>query len=59
MGIKEKVDRAQQQSAPLAVAVGTFKKFSEDRSSNLAAMIAFWGIFSIFPLFLVLVTVLA
>ncbi len=59
MGIKEKVDRAQQQSKPAGVAVATFKKFSEDRSSNLASMIAFWGIFSIFPLFLVLVTVLA
>jgi len=59
MGIKEKVDRAQQQSRPAGVAFATFKKFSEDRSSNLASMIAFWGIFSIFPLFLVLVTVLA
>ena len=59
MGIKEKVDRTQQESEPVAVAVATFKKFSEDRSSNLASMIAFWGIFSIFPLFLVLVTVLA
>ena len=59
MGIKEKVDRTQQQSAPAGVAVATLKKYSEDRSSNLAAMIAFWGIFSIFPLFLVLVTVLA
>jgi YihY family inner membrane protein len=59
MGIKEKVDRAQQQSKPAGVAFATFKKFSEDRSSNLASMIAFWGIFSIFPLFLVLVTVLA
>jgi YihY family inner membrane protein len=59
MGIKQTVDRTQQHSPPAAVAVATFKKFSEDRSSNLASMIAFWGIFSIFPLFLVLVTVLA
>jgi len=59
VGIKEKVDRSQQQSATAGVAVATFKKFSEDRSSNLASMIAFWGIFSIFPLFMVLVTVLA
>jgi YihY family inner membrane protein len=43
----------------VAVAVATFKKFSEDRSANLAAMIAFWGFFSIFPLFIVLVTCLA
>jgi membrane protein len=59
MSIAEKADRAQREHKPAAVAVATFKKFSEDRSSNLAAMIAFWGIFSIFPLFLVMVTVLA
>lgn len=59
MPIKEKVDRAQQRSNTVAVAVATFKKFSEDRSTNLAAMIAFWGFFSIFPLLLVLVTCLA
>jgi len=56
--IVEKVDRRQRQSKPAGVAVATFKKFSEDRSSNLASMIAFWGIFSIFPLFMVLVTCL-
>jgi YihY family inner membrane protein len=59
MRIAEKLDRTQRESKPVAVAVATFKKFSEDRSSNLAAMIAFWGVFSIFPLFLVLVTCLA
>src|SRR6202051_1566060 len=48
----------QKRTRPTAVAVATFKKFSEDRSTNLAAMIAFWGFFSIFPLLLVLVTVL-
>ncbi|MBV9005093.1 MAG: YihY/virulence factor BrkB family protein, partial [Solirubrobacterales bacterium] len=55
----ERVDRLQKRSKPASVAVGTFKKFSEDQSTNLAAMIAFWGFFSIFPLFLVLVTLLA
>jgi YihY family inner membrane protein len=59
MGFVQKVDETQRRSTPVAVAVATFKKFSEDRSSNLAAMIAFWGIFSIFPLFIVLVTLLA
>jgi membrane protein len=58
-GVLQKVDRAQKHSKPLAVAVATFKKFSEDQSSNLAAMIAFWAFFSVFPLFLVLVTCLA
>jgi YihY family inner membrane protein len=57
--ILARVDRAQKDSTALAVAVATFKKFSDDQSSNLAAMIAFWAFFSIFPLFLVLVTLLA
>jgi YihY family inner membrane protein len=59
MRFVQKVDDAQRRSTPVAVAVATFKKFSEDRSANLAAMIAFWGFFSIFPLFIVLVTCLA
>ena len=59
MRIVESLDRTQRESKPAGVAVATFKKFSEDRSTNLASMIAFWGVFSIFPLFLVLVTVLA
>jgi YihY family inner membrane protein len=59
MGIAEKVDDRQKRSKLVSVGVATFKKFSEDRSPNLAAMIAFWGFFSIFPLFIVLVTCLA
>ena len=42
----------------MGVAVATVKKFSEDQSANLAAMIAFWAFFSVFPLLLVLVTIL-
>jgi YihY family inner membrane protein len=57
--IIQKVDDTQTRRKSVAVAVATFKKFSEDRSTNLAAMIAFWGIFSIFPLFIVLITILA
>lgn len=59
MPIAERLDRAQQRSSAMAVAIATFKKFSEDRSTNLASMIAFWGFFSVFPLFLVLITLLA
>lgn len=58
MGMKERMDRAQRHSGKAGVAVAVVKKFSEDRSSNLASMIAFWAFFSIFPLFLVGVTVL-
>ncbi len=58
MGVAQKVDRVQKRTAVTGVAVATFKKFSEDQTTNLAAMIAFWAFFSVFPLFLVLVTVL-
>jgi membrane protein len=61
MGMRERmkrVDRAQQEHETLGVAAATIKKFTEDQSSNLASMIAFWAFFSIFPLFLVLVTIL-
>jgi YihY family inner membrane protein len=58
MGVKERLDRAQQGHGRAGVAVAVVKKFSEDRSSSLASMIAFWAFFSIFPLFLVGVTVL-
>ena len=34
------------------------KKFSEDRGSNLAALIAFYAFFSLFPLLLAFVSVL-
>jgi membrane protein len=42
----------------MAIPIAVFKKFSEDQSTNLASMIAFWAFFSIFPLLLVLVTLL-
>lgn len=50
MGLVQKVDAKQKRSTPVAVAVATFKKYSEDRSANMAAMVAFWGFFSVFPL---------
>jgi membrane protein len=58
MGVLDKVDAAQKRLKPTSVLVATFKKFSEDKTTNLAAMMAFWAFFSIFPLLLVLITVL-
>jgi len=58
MAFKKRLDRAQQRRWRVAVFVATVKKFKEDHSSDLASMIAFWAFFSIFPLFLVGVTVL-
>ncbi len=54
----ETLDHYQQRHRRMGIAFATFKKFSEDRSSNLASMIAFWAFFSIFPLLLALVTIL-
>src|SRR6202035_3688979 len=58
MEVLQKLDRWQKRRRSSAVAFATIKKFSEDSSSNLAAMVAFWAFFSIFPLLLVLVTLL-
>lgn len=57
-GKLDKVDDFQQKHKPLAIAIATVKKFGEDQSTGLASQIAFWAFFSIFPLFLVLVTLL-
>jgi YihY family inner membrane protein len=40
----------------VAVPFATSKKFGEDRAGNLAGLIAYYGFFSLFPLLLVLVT---
>ncbi len=58
MGVLDKADVLQKRTKPTSVAVATLRKFQDDQTTNLAAMIAFWAFFSIFPLFLVLVTVL-
>jgi membrane protein len=58
MDLKERIDSEQRRHTALGVTAAVVKKYSEDRSSNLASMIAFWAIFSVFPLFLVGVTVL-
>ncbi len=54
----ERLDETQKRHRRTSIAVATYKKYSEDKSSNLATMIAFWAFFGIFPLLLVLVTLL-
>ena len=49
-------DEAQRQSPVLGFSVAVIKKFGEDRAGQLAALIAYYGFFSLFPLLLVLVT---
>ncbi len=58
MSVLNRVDEVQKRHRRTSIAVATFKKFSDDKSSNLATMIAFWAFFGIFPLLLVLVTLL-
>ena len=57
-GILGKIDIFQQQHEPLAFLVGVGRKFGDDRAGQRAALIAYYGFFSLFPLLLVLVTVL-
>jgi membrane protein len=52
------VDDFQQRWPVLAVPVAVWKRFNDDQAGNLAALIAFNAFVSIFPLLLVLVTVL-
>ncbi|HEY6294474.1 MAG TPA: YihY/virulence factor BrkB family protein [Streptosporangiaceae bacterium] len=51
-------DRLQQRHAWLAVPVAVWRKFGDDRAGNLAALVAYYAFVAIFPLLLVLVTVL-
>ncbi|MFZ1154969.1 MAG: YihY/virulence factor BrkB family protein [Solirubrobacteraceae bacterium] len=52
------VDRFQQRSRRLGFVVAVIKRFDEDQGSQMGALIAYYGFFSLFPLLLVFVTVL-
>jgi membrane protein len=51
-------DRTQQRHRWLSVPLGVVKKFADDGAGQLAALIAYYAFFSLFPLLLVFVTVL-
>jgi YihY family inner membrane protein len=51
-------DRAQQRVGPLAFPVAVIKKFGDDQGGGLAALVAYYSFFSLFPLLLVFVTLL-
>jgi YihY family inner membrane protein len=51
-------DRAQQHFGPAAFVFGVIKKFGDDRGGSLCALLAFYGFLSLFPLLLLLVTLL-
>ena len=57
-GRAAKLDRYQRSHTWLGFPLGAVKKFGEDQAGNLAALISYYTFFSIFPLLLVLVTIL-
>jgi YihY family inner membrane protein len=57
-GVARWLDQAQQRHPWLAFPYGVVKKFGEDQAGRLAALIAYYGFFSVFPLMLVFVTIL-
>lgn len=57
-GIRGALDRFQTRHRPTAFAVGVIRKFQDDRAGRLAALVSYYGFFSVFPALLALVTVL-
>jgi YihY family inner membrane protein len=53
-----RIDEFQQRHRPLAFVYGVIKKFGDDNGGSLGALLTFYGFLSLFPLLLVLVTVL-
>ena len=56
--VRDAIDRWQQASPLTAVPCAVAKKFTDDGASRLAALIAYWGFFSIFPLLLAFASIL-
>lgn len=52
------LDRFQQRHVALAFPIAVWRKFGDDQAGNLAALIAYYAFVSVFPLLLVLVSVL-
>jgi YihY family inner membrane protein len=57
-GALRAVDRFQQRHVLLALPIGVVKKFGDDEAGKHAALLAYYGFMSLFPLLLVFVTVL-
>jgi YihY family inner membrane protein len=55
---KTKADSFQRSHRASAFSYGVLKKFSEDRAGQQAALLAYYGFFSLFPLLLFAVTIL-
>lgn len=57
-GLGDRLDRLQQRWMPVAFLFGIVKKFTDDRAGRLAALVAYYGFFSVFPMLLIMVTTL-
>jgi len=57
-GALRAVDRFQQRHVVLAFPIGVVKKFGDDEAGKHAALLAYYGFMSLFPLLLVFVTLL-
>src|ERR1022692_4543362 len=51
-------DRFQRRHRPLAITIAVLRNFSDQGARNAAALIAYWGFFSIFPLLLLFTAIL-
>jgi membrane protein len=58
LGPVHRFDDYQQRSRLLALPVAVIKKFGDDQGGNLAALVAYYAFFSLFPLLLVFTTIL-
>lgn len=54
--VLDRIDVIQRQRPWLAFPFAVLKKFGDDRASRLAALVSYYGFFSLFPLLLVLTT---
>lgn len=56
--VLRRVDAFQQRTPAVGFVFGVVRKFGDDRAGSLAALIAYYGFLALFPLLLVLITVL-
>ena len=56
--LRERLDALQQRHRSLSFAYAVHKRFTEDRGKHFAALISYYGFFSLFPLLLALVSLL-
>src|SRR4051794_1097727 len=57
-GLKGKIDAFQAARPPLALGAGVIRQFGDERGGRLAALISYYGFFSVFPALLAMTTIL-